>query len=44
MTSTVLRFVERAANLAGVLVISAVLLSAAPGLGSMIAASHILGA
>ena len=44
MTNTVLKIVERAANLVGALAITAVLLAAAPSMTAMISASHLLGA
>ncbi len=44
MTNTVLKIVERVANIAGALAITAVLLTAAPSMSAMISASHLFGA
>ncbi|HEY2661567.1 MAG TPA: hypothetical protein VGI79_17745 [Caulobacteraceae bacterium] len=44
MTNTVLKIVERAANFAGALAITAVLLAAAPSMSAMISATHLFSA
>ena len=44
MTQTILKFVDRTANLVGALAITVVLLAAAPSMGAMISASHLFGA
>ena len=44
MTTTFLKTLERAANVAAAIALAAILLAAAPSMTSMISASHLFGA